>query len=102
MEVVNVFNIKANRLIALMLGRMKMDVQSCMKTYLDLSGEISQEPWRVLGHKGNDLDAAIGKPWFDAKILERAIKKVAQTQLGSAEALMIDPKDRTPASKVYV
>ena len=93
---------KANRLIALMLGRMKLDVQTCMKVYLDLSEEIFQESWRVLGQKGKKFDVIIGKPWFDAKILERAIKKVAQTHLGSAEALMIDPKDDTPDSKVYV
>ena len=59
-------------LLATMLGRLRMDIESCKQAYRSLSAQIFQKSswhfsWRVW------WDA---KPWYSGDALEGAVKKI--------------------------
>jgi hypothetical protein len=86
-----------------MLGRLQMDVETCISAYCKLSEMIFPEKHGLLasfGFKGKDLNFLRGKPWFDAGNLEKALKAISKEQLGDEAALLLDPKDTSPACKV--
>ncbi|KAL6414132.1 hypothetical protein AUP68_00648 [Ilyonectria robusta] len=89
-------------LMALMLGRLQMDVDSCIKTYCSLAEDIFPEDKRILLSQRKKLDFVRGKPWFDAKSLEKSLQDVIKQALGDPTALMIDPENTLPKCKVFV
>ncbi|KAI3550675.1 phospholipase [Colletotrichum filicis] len=74
-------------LIAVMLGRLRMDVEDCMNAYADLSDKIFQKQKHRFTLSGN----VQGR--FDSTELERVIKNVVREQgLGVDELLKDDSK----------
>ena len=75
-----------DRLIAIMLGRLKMDVESCIEAYVDMSDRI----FRKAHHRLNARGKLQGK--FDAQEFERAIKQIViSTGLKEDDLLMDEP-----------
>ncbi len=86
------------RIIAIMLGRLRMTLQECEDAYLDLSKEIftprSQGSWNPLWSTKTFLDV---RGRFDSKVLEEAIKKYIQKMNFPDDILL---KDDKPECKV--
>lgn len=62
-------------LIAIMLGRLEMSVDECIKTYTELSKDVFHKTRRIpIGFKG-DL-----KERYDSEALEQAVKKVLRNR----------------------
>lgn len=70
-------------LMAIMLGRLRMDTQVCKRAYCDMSREIFDRSfWR---YTFTWWDAFWGNPWYDGKKLEKAIKAVVSQELSVQE-----------------
>jgi hypothetical protein len=74
-----------SRLIAIMLGRLAMDVDECITAYSELMEQVFGERKRALpvGLKGNI------KAQFDSGALKRAIEKVVASR-GLLETALLD------------
>ncbi|KAL3422240.1 kinesin light chain [Phlyctema vagabunda] len=69
-------------LIAVMLGTLRMDVDSCIKEYLAMAPNIFPIETLISGNKFSKfLKGAKGKARFDSKPMEQAIKNLVQTRL---------------------
>ncbi|KAI9892858.1 MAG: hypothetical protein M1814_001017 [Vezdaea aestivalis] len=71
-------------LLAIMLGRLRMDIKSCHQAYRSLSSLIFQRrSFNIPGRKW--WDAYRNNPWYDGQALEEAIKRVVSERLSLAE-----------------
>lgn len=71
-------------LLAIMLGRLEMDVRSCITAYLNLAQEVFQR-------RNINIFARAAAAWrleekFDSKILEECIKRVVKQATGDKDA----------------
>ncbi|KAG9529935.1 ankyrin, partial [Aureobasidium melanogenum] len=74
-------------LIAIMLGRLEMSVNECIKTYLALSKDVFHKTRRIpIGIKG-DL-----KERYDSEALERAVKNVLRNRGVDEDTLLKNPQ----------
>ncbi|KAF2875149.1 acyl transferase/acyl hydrolase/lysophospholipase [Massariosphaeria phaeospora] len=81
-------------LIAILLGRLRMDVKECIETYTNVMGDVFPEgTWK----KTRFL--AKGE-FYDEKPLEDAIKKVVESKLKDPEAKLMD--DESNPCKIFV
>ncbi|RDL36731.1 uncharacterized protein BP5553_06083 [Venustampulla echinocandica] len=80
-------------LLALMLGRLEMDVQSCIKVYKDLSSKVFTPRKRVV-FGGSFLHRLAGSAPFSAEKLEAEIKKVVENN-----SPLEDGGNKTPKAK---
>lgn len=84
-----------------MLGRLEMDVTSCIDAYLKISGEVFQSKKRsilnVLG-KARDMWHVQGK--FDHRRLENAMKRIIQRARLDPEAKLKDVSQGEPGCRV--
>jgi hypothetical protein len=83
------------RLIAIMLGRLRMSVADCISAYMELSGEVFQEKHYLPVKLNGELRGR-----FDTKALENAIKKIIRSRGGDEDLLMKDTGQ--PSTKTYV
>src|SRR4051794_21076990 len=83
-----------NRLIAIMLGRLQMSIDDCIKAYSNLSVSVFRKENHRVGWKGN-LQGRFG-----SVELERAIKDIVVSQGLDKDGLMMD--DENAKCKVYV
>ena len=74
-------------LIAIMLGRLKMDINSCIDAYTHLSDSVFQK----LRHRVTVSGKVQGR--FDTAGLEQAIKTIVQDQGLDENALLKDATD---------
>lgn len=81
-------------LLAIMLGRLRMDVNSCIKAYCELSDTV----FTKIHHRIAGLSGKV-QGRFDSAALESAVKKVMQGQGLGMDALL---KDTEGKCKVYV
>lgn len=83
-----------------MLGRLEMDVNSCIKAYCELSKQIFQKKlstWRIISR----LRAMINmKERFDSKELEKAIKQIIRNEGGNKDTMLFDEANPAPKCKV--
>ncbi|KAI9883792.1 MAG: hypothetical protein M1823_004424 [Watsoniomyces obsoletus] len=71
-------------LIAIMLGRLEMDVEACIKAYIDMMED-------VFGRRTNPIDWKLNvKGQFDAKRLEKAVKSLVPQSEDPETALLND------------
>lgn len=70
-------------LMAIMLGRLRMNTQVCKRAYCDMSRDIFNRSF--LRYPLTWWDAFWGNPWYDGKKLEKAIKTVVSQQLSVQE-----------------
>lgn len=85
-------------LIAIMLGRLQMDVQSCIKAYLKISSEVFQ-PLRAKNNIfGRGKDAVKVRGRFSSKALEDHIKAIVMSMGEEKEAKLKD--DANPNCRV--
>jgi hypothetical protein len=75
------------RLIAIMLGRLKMTVADCITAYLSLSDRVFRQKRHRMTVKGR----VQGR--FDAEELARAVKEVVKQQGLPEDALLKDAPD---------
>lgn len=75
------------RLIAIMLGRLKMSIDECIDAYLQLSERI----FKKKRHRVNVRGKIQGR--FDSDELERAVKEVVKGQGLPEDALLKDVAD---------
>ncbi|RFU29627.1 hypothetical protein B7463_g6711, partial [Scytalidium lignicola] len=85
-------------LIAIMLGRLKMDVDSCIDAYVSLSREVFN-PRMTTRIFGRALQGVIGNAAFDYKALEKAVKRVVGDCLGDENTPLLE---KDPKCKVFV
>ncbi|THZ71239.1 phospholipase, patatin family protein [Aureobasidium pullulans] len=80
-------------LIAIMLGRLDMSVDECIKAYTELSATVFHKKHRIpFGIKGNL------KERYDSKVLEQAIKQIVRNRNLDENTLLKDPQ----GTKVFV
>ncbi|KAG9672833.1 phospholipase, patatin family protein, partial [Aureobasidium melanogenum] len=80
-------------LIAIMLGRLEMSVDECIKTYTELSKDVFHKTRRIpIGFKG-DL-----KERYDSEALEQAVKKVLRNRGVDEDTQLKNPQ----GTKVFV
>jgi len=75
------------RLIALLLGRLKLSVPEAMEAYRSLAKNVFGEKKRFSDGK------------FNEKALEQAIKDTVKTKLGDSEERMLDPESGAEVCK---
>ncbi|KAF2223866.1 phospholipase, patatin family protein [Elsinoe ampelina] len=77
-------------LIAIMLGRLQMDVDECIGAYTKLAASVFAKPL----HKSRIGFFGGIKPMFDSATLDRAIQEVMTSQGVSDDALLEDGEER--------
>lgn len=82
------FVVIISSLIALMLGRLEMDVQPCIDAYLKICGDVFSEEHLPVSWWGNI------KGRFDKSKLEHCIKAIIEEQVSDGNALFNDGQDR--------
>ncbi|KAI0966217.1 acyl transferase/acyl hydrolase/lysophospholipase [Xylaria arbuscula] len=85
-------------LIAIMLGLLEMDVETCIETYLKLS-KVVFKPRKRAKVLGRILLNTLGQAPFDHKLLEQEIKRLAFEKLGDENAPLYQ---QTAKCKVFV
>ena len=70
-----------DRLIAIMLGRLKMDVQECIDEYVSMFEEIFGRK----AHKNKVSIALQIQPQYDSEILRRCILRIVQRRSNISE-----------------
>ncbi|KAK3942902.1 hypothetical protein QBC46DRAFT_379056 [Diplogelasinospora grovesii] len=85
-------------LIAIMLGRLRMDVQTCIDSYMELSRQVFN-PRIGMGRFARILQSLTGNAAFDHNALEEAIKGVVRDVLGDENAPFLE---KNPKCKVFV
>ncbi|KAF4612830.1 hypothetical protein G7Y89_g15543 [Cudoniella acicularis] len=82
-------------LLAIMLGRLQMDLVSCKKAYREMSQDIFRRGGlRFPGKQW--IDALRGVPWFSGDALEAAIRGVVRERISSAERTHLRETGREP------
>lgn len=89
--------IDKNRLIAIMLGRLEMDVEECIAAYIKLMGSVFDKQIR---HWPVNLRGRI-EPRFDSNRLKEAIEEVAAMANMSASDPFNDGRARGCRVQVY-
>jgi hypothetical protein len=78
------------RLIAVMLGTLRMDIDTCINEYIDMAQEIFPiENIMSRNRLGILVNAIAGTQRFDPEPLEKAVKRLVKKHLG----------DRSPAGE---
>ena len=87
----------ADRIIAIMLGRLHMSVEECIAAYVELSNNVFQKKHYLPVHINGKLKAR-----FDSTELEKAVRSTVKTQDpgGTEEALLKDPNGSQSQCKV--
>ena len=83
-------------LIAIMLGRLKMDVKSCIEAYMDMSDKI----FRKKRHRLKNIKGGL-QSRFDTETLEETIKDLIVKQGLDMNALLKDPENSQAGCKTY-
>ncbi|KAI1659634.1 FabD/lysophospholipase-like protein [Daldinia decipiens] len=85
-------------LIAIMLGRLRMDVSSCIEAYTDMSKDVFKiSLWtKILGRTFFNI---IGRATFDYKVLEDKIRGLVQDRLRDTDAALLE---EDPECKMFV
>jgi hypothetical protein len=70
-----------------MLGPLKMDVDACIRQYLEMAPKIFPKENFLAGSKvGHIVQGAMGKARFDGNNLERVVQELVQERLGNPNA----------------
>ena len=93
-RILQITNINVNSLIAIMLGRLQMDVASCIEVYSNLSSVVFEKVRHRISLNGTL------KARFDSATLRRNVQDIIQEQGLSEEALLTE--DVAPRCKVFV
>jgi predicted acylesterase/phospholipase RssA len=74
-------------LLAIMLGRLQMDVSSCIRAYRNMSNDIfdSSGLLSVFDPVRHGVNFALGEPWFSGDKLETAICETINAHIGVQE-----------------
>ncbi|KAI8966218.1 FabD/lysophospholipase-like protein [Daldinia sp. FL1419] len=85
-------------LIAIMLGRLRMDVSSCIEAYTDMSKDVFRiSPWaKILGRTFFNF---IGKATFDHRVLEGKVRGMVRDRLGDTDTALLE---EDPACRMFV
>jgi hypothetical protein len=75
-------------LLAIMLGRLKMDIDACIAAYIDMSDRIFQKKHHRVNAKNGKVQGR-----FDSAELERAIKEIIKSQGLDEDTLLMDLPD---------
>ena len=85
----------AFRLIAIMLGRLRMDIDTCIEKYLLLSSEAFQPKRSKVDILRRAKDVWNAEGAYRAECLTAQIKAVAQSFAGDENAKLLDPEPST-------
>ena len=86
----------SSSLIAIMLGRLEMTVEECIKAYTDMMGD-------VFGKRSSPIDWRLNvKGQFSALALERAIRSLVSATGHPVDALLDDPSSDKRHCRAYV
>lgn len=86
--------LKICRLIAIMLGRLEMDVDECIRTYEELLAKIFKSRRIPLTWKWNT------KARFDSRILRESIENIIQKRIETGRDPATEPLNSGQSSKV--
>ncbi|KAI1094217.1 hypothetical protein F5B19DRAFT_490645 [Rostrohypoxylon terebratum] len=86
-------------IIAIMLGRLQMDVQFCIDKYCELSAAIFEPRRSHLSLLRRSVDKWDLKGKYRSEALEKLIRDVVEERLGDSQAKMFDPES---SCKVFV
>ena len=86
-------------IIAIMLGRLHMDIETCVSQYLQLSQKVfrPERNWLNVIGKGKDFLTLKGKSSADG--LAEEIQKIVKSVEGDSNAELTE---RNPSARVYV
>ena len=88
-------------LIAVMLGTLRMDIQTCINEYLELAPDIFPVEGLVRGSKiGKIYKVARGRQRFKAEPFELAIKRLVKQHLRERSSEGEETRFRFEASKL--
>jgi patatin-like phospholipase/acyl hydrolase len=73
-------------LIAIMLGRLKMDIDDCITAYLQISQDVFQPRKKKFNFLGRASDALKIRGRFDSEALKRGIQKIVVQSGENGEA----------------
>jgi len=79
-----------------MLGRLEMDIDTCINSYLELASSIFQKKSTSIVGRLREVYSARGR--FDSRALEEAVKKIVISRGLSADATLSfgeEPKCKT-------
>ena len=86
-------------LIAVMLGLLRMDVDTCIETYSSLARDIFPlEGWLSGSKLGRLKKAATGKQRFSPAPFEAAVKRLIAESTGEEETSMMSESPHTQSS----
>lgn len=85
-------NIEMSRLIAIMLGRLRMGIQETIDAYLTLAKDVFQEKPGSLLVPGV-LGAMVGRARFSGTKLATAVKRVVKEQTGDENTSFFDSQE---------
>lgn len=88
-----------SRLIAIMLGRLKLDIATCIKVYLELSETVFQPNRVKINWFSKTIDKMTVKGRFSSTKLTEAIKKVIREHSDEGDDAALYEKD-DPACRV--
>ncbi|OXV08909.1 hypothetical protein Egran_03325, partial [Elaphomyces granulatus] len=78
-------------LIAIMLGRLQMNVDDCIKTYIQLSSAAFQPKRQWYDLLGSSIDFFKAGGVYSSKSLESEIRNIVRSQIGHADAKLMNP-----------
>lgn len=91
-------------LIAIMLGRLKMDIDECIKHYeqdmIKIFGDKEREAWlsKFAREAKGVISTAVEGRSYDAGPLEKTVQKLVSEKLGNKDAMLLDDSNKC---KVY-
>ncbi|KAK0747380.1 phospholipase, partial [Apiosordaria backusii] len=85
-------------LIAIMLGRLRMDVQSCIDSYMALSREVFSPRFRARLF-GRVFQSMAGSSAFDYEVLERVVQDMVERTTGKPDTVLLEDD---PNCKIFV
>jgi hypothetical protein len=75
-------------LLAIMLGRLKMDIDECIAAYTDMSDRIFRKKHHRVRVRTGEIQGR-----FDTEELERSIKEIIKNKGFEEDALLMDAPD---------
>jgi hypothetical protein len=86
-----------------MLGVLQMDVDACIKTYLEMAPKIFPTQGLVSGSTlAKLLKGVRGTARFDGRELEKFIKALVVDRLGGSEDVLLDSDEAGSTCKTWV
>ena len=83
-----------------MLGRLGLDVETCIERYVEISQSVFKKP-RSKTKLWKAVDAVRGRPKYQSNLLEAEIKRVVEAVLQEENAPLLEADSKPGRTKTY-